>query len=205
MRVLRLHRQDPSDYSCVSYWVLGENNAPGDRNTLIDTGSQDAGNLAYFLDTMGSQPKGIGKKAVERIILTHAHYDHTGGVGGLEAQFDPEVFAWLPAGRRHRPVVDGMTLRVGDEDAVLLHTPGHSEDSLCVHVPAARVLFSGDTLYRITDHLGAYPRTYLESLSRLAALDIQVIYPGHGQPILKDGSDFIRGCLENVGGSRIQD
>ena len=98
-----------------------------------------------------------------------------------------------------------MFLMVGDQLGKLLHTPGHSEDSLCVYLPESGALFSGDTLYRISDHLGAYPKTYVSSLERLAGLDIKRIYPGHGQPILSDAMGFIRSCLENVHLSLIKD
>jgi glyoxylase-like metal-dependent hydrolase (beta-lactamase superfamily II) len=205
VRVVPLHWNDPADYSCVSYWVLGENNTASDRNTLIDTGSAHPGSQAFLLGKMAGTPKGIGKRAVEQVILTHAHFDHTGGLEVLEAQFGPETYAWIPAGRRHRPVQDGLALKVGDREGTLLHTPGHSEDSICLFLPEPGVLFSGDTLYRITDHLGAYPKAYLGTLERLARLEVRAIYPGHGQPVLADAMGFIQGCLDNVRQSPVQD
>jgi glyoxylase-like metal-dependent hydrolase (beta-lactamase superfamily II) len=198
MRIVPLHREDPLDYACVSYWVLGENNTSADRNTLIDTGGTHPDTLAFFLQAMARLSKGIGKRAVEQVILTHGHFDHTGGLPGIDRQFEPETYAWLPAGRSPRPVHDGLPLTVGDQPAQLLWTPGHSEDSICVFLPASGTLFSGDTLYRITDHLGAYPKTYVNTLERLAGLEIRSIYPGHGQPILSGARDFIRSCLDNV-------
>ncbi len=66
------------------------------------------GNLAFFLREMDQVPKGIGKRAVEQVILTHAHFDHTGGLAGLDGLFGPETFAWVPAGRHHRPIRDGQ-------------------------------------------------------------------------------------------------
>jgi glyoxylase-like metal-dependent hydrolase (beta-lactamase superfamily II) len=98
-----------------------------------------------------------------------------------------------------------MPVVVGDQSGTLLHTPGHSEDSICVFLPESGTLFSGDTLYRITDHLGAYPRAYVKTLERLAGLDIRAIYPGHGKPILRQARAFIQSCLENVYQSLIQD
>ena len=203
MRILPLHRDDPSDYSCVSYWVLGENNTAADRNTLIDTGSAAPGNLEFFMEEMSRRPKGIGKHSVEQVILTHGHFDHAGGLPGIEARFHPQVFAWLPpAGAA--PAADGLRLMVGDQEAIVIHTPGHSEDSICVFVPETGDLFSGDTLYRISDHLGAYPRVYLHSLERLAGLPVRAIHPGHGGPVRKDAMGFIRGCLANVRQSPVE-
>ena len=205
MRVFPLHLDDPSIYSCVSYWVLGENNTPSDRNTLIDTGSAHPDNLAFFLGEMAPLPKGIGKKAVEQVILTHAHFDHTGGLAGIDRRFEPDTYAWLPLGRRHRVIQDGLAVMVGDQPGTLLHTPGHSDDSICLFLPGPGTLFSGDTLYRITDHLGAYPKAYVQTLERLAGLEIRTIFPGHGQPILGNAKGFIRSCLDNVHQSLIQD
>jgi len=205
MRVLPLHRDDPHDYSCVSYWVLGENNTATDRNTLIDTGSSDPGNLWYFLREMARQPKGIGKQAVEQVILTHCHYDHIGGLPAIDQQFGPETYAWIPAGQRPMSTQDHQAVMVGDQAGLILYTPGHSDDSICLFLPETGTLFSGDTLYRINDHLGAYPKAYVSTLERLAGLQVQAIYPGHGSPILQNATEFIRTCLDNVHQSLIQE
>ena len=87
MRVLPLYRNDPAGYSCVVYWVLGENNTAADRNTLIDTGGPGPANLAFYLLEMAAQPKGIGKQAVEQVILTHGHFDHAGGAAWFQEKY----------------------------------------------------------------------------------------------------------------------
>ncbi len=205
MRVIPLHRDSDSDYSCTCYWVLGDHNTGTDRNTLIDTGSSNLSNLAYFMKEMTILSKGIGKMAVEQVILTHEHFDHAGGLPGLERQFAPKTFSWLPLGKQHMEARDGMHLTVGDQDAIIVHTPGHSDDSICIYLPAVRTLFSGDTIFRITDSQGSYTHAYLESLERLAALDLVAVYPGHGAPILDNVSSFIHACIDNASRALIQD
>jgi glyoxylase-like metal-dependent hydrolase (beta-lactamase superfamily II) len=201
MRIVALHRGDASDYSCVCYWVLGDNNSATDRNTLVDAGSPSVENTSYILGEMSSLSKGIGKKAIEQVIITHEHSDHSGGLPLIESRYSPMVFSWLPLSGNHAPIHDGMHLRVGDQDALLLHTPGHSEDSICVYIPTTRTLFSGDSIFRITDNEGSYSKAYLDSLERIAGLDISIIYPGHGQPIANDVAGFFRSCIVFVGKS----
>jgi glyoxylase-like metal-dependent hydrolase (beta-lactamase superfamily II) len=205
MRVLRLQPGNPRDYCGHVYWVLGTASRPGDVNTLVDAGSAHPDNLAYYLGAMERTSKGIGRRPVDQIVLTHGHYDHTGGLPALARAFDPAVLAFRPEPGAGRALRDGEWLRMGDEDFRVLHTPGHSEDSICLFSPVSGTLFSGDTLYRITDAEGAYPACYLGSLERLLALGATTVHPGHGEPVTGDVGAFIRGLIANVRTSRSQD
>jgi len=198
MRILRLHPDDPSDYCCNLFWIVSESGQPQDRNTLIDAGSSHPGNLDFLLQEMARFPKGIGRRAVDQVILTHGHYDHVGGLPAVIERFRPEVYAYqLGPGIQHR-LRDGEWLRIGDKDFRVLHTPGHSEDSICLHCPETRDLFSGDTLYRISDTGGSYPASYVRSLMRLKELRPAVIHPGHGETVRNGVEAFIDEVLANV-------
>ena len=202
MRIVRLHRDHPDAYACNVYWITG---GPDRTNTLVDVGSSHPDNLAALLRQMEGHPKGIGRRAVEQVVLTHAHYDHVGGLPAVIDRFNPEVHAYrLEPGVGHA-LRDGAWLRLGDKDFQVLHTPGHSEDSICLHCPGTGDLFSGDTLYRISDAAGTYPRCYADSLARLKALGAATVHPGHGEPIREGVASFIEEALVQVRRSLLQD
>ena len=137
-----------------------------------------------------------GGAEVPHILLTHGHYDHTGGVAGLEAAFpgtpvylhradaegvNPTMFPPLP-----REVLrfydEGDTVAVGGLTVEVLHTSGHSKGS--VVLKTGDILFTGDTLFRgscgRTDLPGGSYQEIMTSLARLGRLagDYRVC-PGH--------------------------
>lgn len=132
---------------------------------------------------------------LKRILLTHAHFDHTGGVAELHAAH-PDVPVFLhpadasrlgsdvfpPIGAPTVPYGDGDVVKLGDLDIQVLHTPGHTPGGVCLLVGDA--LFTGDTLFqgsmgRIDFGGGSY-EDIMASLARLAHLpgDFRVL-PGH--------------------------
>ena len=132
---------------------------------------------------------------LKRILLTHAHFDHTGGVAELHAAH-PDVPVFLhpadasrlgsdvfpPIGAPTVPYGDGDVVKLGDLDIQVLHTPGHTPGGVCLMVGDA--LFTGDTLFqgsmgRIDFEGGSY-EDIMASLARLAHLpgDFRVL-PGH--------------------------
>lgn len=203
MRIMRLHPDDPTDYCCNIYWVVTDSNLARDCNSLVDAGSSHPANLAFMLQKMEEHPKGIGRRAVEQVVITHFHYDHIGGLPAVIEHFHPRVLAFRQEPGVDHQVSDGNWIRLGDKDFKILHTPGHSEDSICLFCPETGVLFSGDTLYRISDTAGSYPECYAHSLERIKSLNIQTIYPGHGDPISQGISAFIDKSIENVRASVI--
>ncbi|MEG1858036.1 MAG: MBL fold metallo-hydrolase, partial [Pseudoflavonifractor sp.] len=127
------------------------------------------------------------------ILLTHGHFDHTGGVIALRQALNIPVYLH-PADRamlggRVMPAIgetadycDGDTLTMGALTIHVLHTPGHTPGGVTLRVEDA--LFTGDTLFcgsmGRTDLEGGSHEEIMASLRRLAALpgDYRVL-PGH--------------------------
>ena len=156
--------------------------------------------LAAVVDPGGDAPRILSQaKAdgveVKMILLTHAHFDHTGGVAelcaslpGVPVYLHPADAALLgsevfPAiGAATVPYGDGDTVQLGELTIQVLHTPGHTPGGVCLLVGDA--LFTGDTLFYgsmgRTDFAGGSYEDIMASLKRLAQLpgNYQVL-PGH--------------------------
>jgi len=139
-----------------------------DEITLIDAGHRGSGRLVQrYLARIGRSPRDI-----TRIVCTHGHPDHIGGVAELAAatgaaiHIHPSDAERLRTGFRDvlanpvpgqviafltRPLTDPKPLLDGDVLPALgglqvVHTPGHTPGSVCFYAPAPRLLFTGDVL-----------------------------------------------------------
>ena len=193
-----LFKKNPKVYTCNSYLICGNWNALDDVNTLIDTGTDD-----FIYSELQNISTGLGKQRVEQIILTHEHFDHSAGLHHFINHYHPTVIALSQSLAITHKAYDGQKIRVGDRDAEILLTPGHSSDSICVYVPEEKTLFSGDTPLSIKTTGGTYTKDYLKSLERLVALDISIIYSGHDYPVMKNGNELIEMTYKNVFNSEI--
>jgi len=152
----------------------------GDRSAgvgaLVDP-SFDPGSLVQRAEAQGLE--------VAWILNTHGHSDHTNGnrrareltgaslVAHHGAASDPEL-----------AVEDGDALEVGNIRLEFLHTPGHADDHVVVHVPEHRVALTGDLLFvgKIGGTAGERSaREELQSLERLLETfpDETTVWPGH--------------------------
>lgn len=137
------------------------------------------------------------------IVSTHRHWDHIGDNAAVVDSTGAQIAAHVADrhGLEHPsalsapfpippsvPAIDlaeGSKIRFGEIELDVLHTPGHTEGSVCLLTDSERLLFTGDTLFaqgwgRI-DLQGGSEDQMVESLSRLSGLadDLRVL-PGHG-------------------------
>jgi hydroxyacylglutathione hydrolase len=107
----------------------------------------DPGEAGPVLDRLHQRAR-----ALRWILLTHHHGDHTGGAADLAAAF-PGVEVVCSQVDRHRvpcvtrSVDHGERVSVAGAEVSCLLVPGHTLGAVAYHVPAARALFTGDTLF----------------------------------------------------------
>lgn len=198
MKIIKL-KSNPEKYSCNSYLVLGDWNKLDDVNVLVDTGSD-----SYIIQEIIRTNTGVGKEPVNRIILTHTHFDHIGGVAPIRERFGASVYAYTAYDEKCLRLKEGELVRMGDAYFDVIHSPGHSSDSICLYNKSNGALFTGDTQIRITSTDGTYTREYIETMEKLADLKVKTIYPGHGDLIDDHPQELLISSLRNIKKSKIQ-
>ncbi|MBI5593630.1 MAG: MBL fold metallo-hydrolase [Deltaproteobacteria bacterium] len=181
-------------YSSNVYLVLGEWKRIEDPNTLVDVGNDPS-----IIDIIENMNTGIGKNKVEQVILTHSHSDHTGILPLIKAAFHPRIYAFSPfmEGVDH-VLKHGDMLRVGDGMIEVIHTPCHTDDSICLYNKDQGDLFVGDTPVIIQSVDGVYDDNFYLAMKSLCSRDIQTIYFGHGAPLSRNAQDLLQASLQNL-------
>jgi len=185
-------------YTSNVYFLLGDHNALDDVNTLIDVGRDPA-----VIDMIKHLDTGVGKKRVERVVLTHGHFDHAALLPTIRDEFNPEVYAFHPPDGMCRTLKDGQTLKLADKIFDVIHMPGHTNDSICLYCEQEEALFSGDSSMIINTSGGTYPKAFVRALEKIVRRNIAVIYPGHGDPITRHPKKLIYMTLDNIRKSKI--
>ncbi len=191
---MKLHRLILGDL-CTNCYVLANEKT---KDAIVVDAPCEAETILDFLKQQGYH--------LREIVLTHGHYDHimalpvlkektgvpvaihqNGQVFLKDAAYnlsDQAGFPWEPM-EADRFLQDGDTISVGDEMLTVLHTPGHTADSICLY-DGDKILISGDTLFRLSvgraDFVTGDLETEIRSIrEKLLVLSDDVkAYPGHG-------------------------
>lgn len=182
----------------------------GDETTreamVIDPGDEIAAVLAL-----------VGKHnlQVRQIVITHAHIDHVGGAMKLRAATGAPILlnhndytllkmldlqaVWIGMASPGKveidhSIADGEKVHAGPLVADVMHTPGHTEGSICLYFPIEKKLIAGDTLFagsigRTDLPGGSFDKIINSVHSKLMTLpDETVVVPGHG-PVTTIGEE----------------
>jgi glyoxylase-like metal-dependent hydrolase (beta-lactamase superfamily II) len=164
----------------------------------------------------------VSRAGVRYAILTHYHADHIYGVNSYP---QAEIVAHadcrelliqlgapaLEAARAAQPELKEVTIRLPavtfDEGEIalqlagkvmrLIHTPGHTKDSVVVYVEDDRVLFAADTVMPVPSIVDGDTEALKASLRKVAELPIENLVQGHGEVILRgEVQDVIKASLK---------
>jgi hydroxyacylglutathione hydrolase len=189
MKVLRLTTGPVG----TNVWVLGDLRTQ--EAIAIDTATPS---VRWLTQQLGDEGWNL-----RFIVSTHRHWDHIGDNAeavvatgatlavhaadrhGLEEPDPMSAPFPIPPSVPALELAEGSHIRFGDIDLSVLHTPGHTEGSVCLLSHEERLLLSGDTLFAggwgRTDLPGGDHEAMIDSLSRLSTLeDGLAVLPGHG-------------------------
>lgn len=191
----------------------------GDFLTIIDPGNDYVAFMELF--RLGYKPSDI-----RNVLLSHGHVDHAIGVfelfqypafaGKMDVQIITheagpeglretlkEVLEKTPRSISLLEVKGGETLEIGGFEVEVIHTPGHTMDSLCFFNASSRAVFTGDTVlpYALASPdptAGGRAEYHLFTLKRLMSMKIDHLLPGHGLPVPWEARKVMEGSYTAV-------
>jgi len=207
-----------------AYAVLGQ--TEGDRHlTLVDTGMP--GNATRVVDFLKSLDMEWIDSFT--IILTHPDIDHSGSVAELKEKLGNvkvaiheadaprltgekplkevrgitgSLFKAMSPFMRFKPVIPDLLLKDGEQvdGLTVVHTPGHTQGSICLYSERLKAMFAGDALRTDKNRSPKLPSAAMtvnieaakNSIRKIASYQFELLLPGHGPPILTDGSKKVK-------------
>lgn len=187
---------------------------------VVDTGT---GQGIYFKKMIENIEKLCSLKSIKTIVLTHMHFDHTGGTEKLQKLTNANLLMHKDDANHVRigdnvatgarmfggsmdPLntsITGDSVDGGDVALKVIHTPGHSPGSISLYEPKSKSLFSGDTVFADGstgrwDLIGGDYNQLLNSVKKLSKLDVKNLYPGHERFVEGNGNEHIMMALRFI-------
>ncbi len=185
----------------------------GSKRILVDPGHYHLFN--HIKD--GLEHLSLTLRDIDVVIITHGHPDHIEGIrlfaeppaliaiSSLEWHFIKRVAPnygdalGIPQFEPNILLQEG-TFAIGSVSLQVIHTPGHSPGSICLYWPEKKTLITGDVIFKEglgrTDLPGGDGRALKESILKLSKLDVEVLLPGHMDPVL--GKEAVKDNFEAV-------
>ena len=167
----------------------------GERDVLVD-----AGNDEVVLERLREHG------GPDAVVLTHTHADHVGVLNDVVEEFGVEVWGYDGSSAYvDHEFEEGDTVRMGDTDFEIWHTPGHKEDHVCLYSRDGGVLFAGDLVFSggsfgRTDLDEGDRGTLVESIEKVLerADEINELHTGHGPSVRENARKHVEASLRNA-------
>jgi glyoxylase-like metal-dependent hydrolase (beta-lactamase superfamily II) len=163
------------------------------EDVLIDAGTGDSWEKISELEK------------IDKVVVTHSHYDHIDNLEKIVETFDPDIYAFEPGNLpvKAEELGEEDTVELCGEEFEVFHTPGHKDDSICLYSRESGKLFTGDLIFPE----GGFGRTDLEegdrgsliaSIEKISGLDMSSFYPGHEGAVEEYAEDWVQRALEEA-------
>jgi len=180
--------EDTSDFT-GNIWKLQNNG----KTVLIDAGTGDSWNKVRKLEK------------IDKLILTHSHYDHVDNLPKITDKYSPEVYAYNPENlpKKASKLDERDQISLAGLKFEVIHTPGHKDDSICLYSSEEKILFAGDLLFPEgsfgrTDLDEGNRDTLIESIEKIKELDVEKMFSGHDEATEEDVNTQIEKSLEEA-------
>ncbi len=181
-RVVRAGNRGPFTLDGTRTFIIGEKQV-----VVIDPGPDTDEHARAVVSSLGAARE-------VRLLLTHSHRDHSGAAPFLSRALKAPILGSVTLSRSGLdglpvlPLVEGDRVPTDDGQLRVVEVPGHTKDHLAFHWMEQGALFVGDLVLGRggTTWVGEYSGCvgdYLDSLEKVEALDLRVIFPAHGPPL----------------------
>jgi glyoxylase-like metal-dependent hydrolase (beta-lactamase superfamily II) len=190
-RVFQILGLNPGKFTLegTNTYLLGT----GPTKILLDTGDGNEMYPDHFAECL----RNSGTKSISKILITHRHYDHIGGIKQIQRIMNNDIPVFKKLTHQdtesdlklfnYHPIVDGQVFTEQGITLKAIATPGHTDDHISFYLEEECAIFTGDLVLGAGTSKFEDLEALLGSLRRLLSFSgLKRLYPGHG-PVVEHG------------------